>query len=97
MLQKIQARLVDGWRAAWRWWSIRLNALGLLILGFVQFDPVGALYVWSLMPSAVQAVLPRNFLLILGLALFALAMIARLVRQPKLHAGAPSSQTEGDE
>lgn len=82
-MKRLKDRLVANWRSAWRWWSIRLNALGLLILGLVQFDPVAALYVWSLMPPAVQAILPRNFLTIIGLALFALSMIARLVKQPK--------------
>lgn len=81
-LDGIRDRLVENWRSAWRWWSLRLNALGLLILGFVQFDPVGALFVWNMMPSHVRAFLPSNFLLYVGLALFALSMIARMVKQP---------------
>jgi hypothetical protein len=76
-------KLVDNVRDWWRWWSLRLNALGLAIIGWVSFDPVGVLYVWSLMPPQVQEFLPRNVLLLLGLALFALSMVARLVKQPK--------------
>lgn len=85
MWGKIKKHLVDNWCLAWRWWSVRLNALGLLILSFVQFDPVGALAVWNMMPLAVRTFLPSNFLTIIGVALFALSMIARVVKQPKLY------------
>jgi hypothetical protein len=78
------ARLIDNWKTAWRFWSVRLNALGLAILAFVQFDPVAALAVWNMMPAAVRDVLPRDFLVWFGVALFALSMLARVVRQPKL-------------
>lgn len=74
-------RLVDDWRNFHRWWSVRLNALGLAILTWVQFDPVGVLYVWSLLPDDVRYILPPGFLMVVGLALFALSMIARVVKQ----------------
>lgn len=77
-------RLVDNWNLAWRWWSVRFNALGILILSWIQFDPVGPLYVWSLMPDPVREILPRNFMMIIGIALFGLSMLARVVKQPKL-------------
>jgi uncharacterized membrane-anchored protein len=73
--------LVDDARDFWRWWSVRLNAAGLAILTWVQFDPVGVLYVWSLMPDEIRWILPPRFLAIVGLALFALSMIARVVKQ----------------
>jgi len=71
-------------RKWWRLWSVRLNAFGLALLGWVQFDPLGALSVWNMMPPAVRNFLPPEFLLYVGLALFALSMVARLVVQPKL-------------
>lgn len=74
-------RLVDDWRNWHRWWSMRLNALGLAILTWVQFDPVGVLYVWSLMPDEVRFILPPRVLVFVGLGLFALSMIARVVKQ----------------
>lgn len=81
----MKLHLIDDWaRKVWRFWSVRLNAIGLAILGWVQFDPVGALAVWNMMPPAVRHALPDNFLTLLGLSLFALAMLARVVAQPKL-------------
>jgi len=78
-------RMIENWwKKMWRLWSIRLNGLGLFVLGFVHFDPVSALAVWNMMPHMVQHVLPKNFLVWVGLGLFALSMVARLVHQPKL-------------
>lgn len=77
-------KLIDDCRHWWRLWSLRLNALGLAILGYVQFDPIGALAVWNMLPFEVRRVLPPNFLTIVGMVLFALSMLARLVRQPRL-------------
>lgn len=80
--ERVVARLVDDVRQVHRWWSVRLNAIGLLILSYVQFDPVGALGVWNMMPAPARELLPRNFLAIAGMALFGLSMLARVVKQP---------------
>jgi hypothetical protein len=34
-----EQRLTDGWRQAWRWWTMRLNAIGSLLLGFILAYP----------------------------------------------------------
>ena len=61
-----------------------------MAIGLVFFNPASSkrllmnyLYVWNLMPRAVTNVLPPTALLGIGAILFALAMIARLVQQPK--------------
>lgn len=87
MLGKIKDLLVDNWCRAWRFWSIRFNALGLAILSFASFEPVAALGVWNMMPAPVKAFLPQNIVLYIGMALFVLSMLARVVKQPKLHEG----------
>lgn len=81
MLSRLRDALIEDAKNFWRFWSIRLNALGLAILSYVQFDPVGALGVWNMMPHAAQAVLPRNILMIIGMLLFVLSMLARVVKQ----------------
>jgi len=89
MFDRLKDRLVDDWCFYWHWWSVRFNAVGIAILGFVSFDPVGALSIWNMMPPHVKAVLPPNFLTFAGLALFALSMLARVVKQkPKVPPGA---------
>ncbi len=81
----VREHLVDEARLWWRWWSMRFNAIGLAIIAWVQFDPVSVLMVWNMMPPALTRVVPASALMWIGLALFALSMIARLVKQPKLY------------
>lgn len=80
----VRAHLVDEARLWWRWWSMRFNAIGLAILAWVQFDPVSVLAVWNMMPRQVQNIVPEHALSALALVFFVLAMLARIVRQPKL-------------
>jgi hypothetical protein len=82
----VRAHLVPDARLWWRWWSQRFNAIGLAILAWVQFDPVSVLAVWNMMPVQLRGVLPEHALVGLALVFFALAMLARIVRQPKLEA-----------
>ena len=84
MMNWIKTHIVPEVRQAWRWWSMRFNAIGLAILAWVQFDPVSVLTVWNMMPRQVQTLVPAHALSVLALVFFALAMLARIVRQPKL-------------
>lgn len=77
-------KLVPEWKLLWRAWSVRINALGLAIIGWVQFDPVGALGVWNMLPANVRELLPTHLLGAVSMTLFGLSMIAKLVHQPKL-------------
>jgi len=80
----MKLKLLPHWRVLWRSWSVRLNALGLAILAWFAFDPVSLLAVWNMMPAAVRDLIPQQFLSVIGAGLFALSMIARLVKQPKM-------------
>ena len=68
----------------WKLWSVRLNAIGLALTTWMWFDPTAVLYVVNLMPPSVRIALPPNVELLIGGVFFALAMTARLVKQPKL-------------
>lgn len=84
MLEWIKTRLVPEARAWWKLWSIRFNSAGLFILSLAQFDHIGVLSIWNMMPPAVTRVLPPEFLTWVGMTLFGLGMLARFVKQPKL-------------
>jgi hypothetical protein len=73
-------KVIPEWRRAWRFWSVRLNALGLVLLAAEQ-----ALPLWGLVPAEARAVLPRWLGLGLPLLCFVLATAARIVRQEKLN------------
>lgn len=80
-------RLIDNARHWWRLWSVRLNAAGLAILAWVQFDPVSVLGVWNMMPADVRAALPEGSVRAIGMVLIALGLIARMVKQANLQGG----------
>lgn len=77
-------RLIDNARQWWRLWSVRLNAAGLAIMAWVWFDPSAILAVISMMPVQLQPYLPQEAVAVVSGIMMALALIARLVRQPKL-------------
>lgn len=77
-------KIVSDWKLLWRTWSMRINALGLAIMGWVTVDPTAVLMVWNMLPVDIRDALPTQLLGAVGISLFGLSMIAKLVRQPKL-------------
>ena len=77
-------KLVEDARDWWRWWSVHFNTVGLAILAWMQIDPVSVLYVWNMMPASVRRVVPEYVLIPIAMALFALSMLSRVLRQSKL-------------
>lgn len=74
-------KAIPDWRRAWRFWSVRLNLLGLIVLAAEQ-----ALPLWTFVSTEARALLPRWVSAVLPLFCFALAIVARVVRQEKLDA-----------
>ena len=74
-------RMIDDWRRAGRFWSVRLNLIGLALVAAEQ-----ALPLWGFVPAEARAVLPRWLVAGLPLICFALATVARVIRQEKKHA-----------
>lgn len=66
--------LVEGWRNAWKWASIRLAAVASAILAYLWAAPDVALSVLNSMPPEVRAYLSP----IVGIAIFALVTSTRL-------------------
>lgn len=74
-------RLLPNWRQAWRWWSVRVSALGALLAAIALLAPdvVGA--VWSALPPDLVAQLPRNVAMAVPLGLELATILARITRQ----------------
>ncbi len=75
-------KLVENWKQSWRWWSIRLAAIGAAITGTLIVAPESILQAWALLPADMRASLEayRGYI---ALAAFGLAIVARLVERPK--------------
>lgn len=66
---RIRARLIDDWRQAWRFWSVRISVLGAAMSA-----------AWVSLPADTRAEIPGAQWI--GLVLFASTIVARLVQQP---------------
>jgi hypothetical protein len=56
ILQRIKAHLVDDWRYASQWWSVRWNAIGAVVLPLMTLVPELPASVQGLFPPAVRAI-----------------------------------------
>lgn len=63
-------RLVDNWKNAWQWFSVR----AMLLAGAIQ----GA---WLFVPDDLRASLPPTFLQGITIALMCMGVVGRLVKQ----------------
>ena len=83
-------KLIDDARLWWRFWSVRLAAIGSALQALLNWWPEACLALWNAMPAEVNALLPDEALTLLPLLFFLAAIAARLVRQPGLdHAPQP--------
>lgn len=75
------ARLIDDWRRAWTFWSVRLQTLALALAAWMIAAPDAALDIWLALPGEAKALLPRHFAqwapVVIGIA----AIGARIARQ----------------
>jgi len=85
-IEWIKARLVPEAREWWMLYSTRFNAIGAALLAWVTFDPVSVLGVWNMMPANLRQIVPPDVFQIIALILFALGMLGRFVKQPKVTA-----------
>jgi len=76
-------KLIDGWRQAWRLWSVRVSALGTLLMGLATLAPDALTQAWNMLPDDLKALLPAPVGQAVPFLLLGLALIARLVPQPK--------------
>lgn len=74
-------KLIPEWRKALKFWSVRLSALGAILMSIVLAWPDSLLYLWSMMPAEVYAYLPERVSQVLALFIFVMTAISRIVKQ----------------
>lgn len=77
-------KLTQDAKVWWKLWSTRLNALGLLVTGWLTAFPDAALFAWNAMPADMKAFFPAQYMPFIGLAILVLGILARFVKQEKL-------------
>lgn len=66
-------RLVDDWRQAWCWISVKCMVLGGAIQG-----------AWIFIPEDMKASIPPNIVQYVTIALLAVGVLGRVTKQPDL-------------
>lgn len=84
---KMKFKLISQWRSFWRMWSLRLNAIGVALLGYVALSPDLILNSWNMLPNELKQIIPRDYLLWITGLIFVLAMVARVIKQEKIPPG----------
>lgn len=79
--------LIEDWRDFWRFWSVRLAAVGTAITGLLVAFPDAALAAWAILPHELKSSIPPQYMPLIGVVVFALSIVARLVKQKNLHKG----------
>lgn len=80
-------KLIDNWKESWRFWSMRLAALGTAIATVLVASPEAAYTTWSVLPQEVKEMLPPEWTPLIGIGIFACSMVARVIKQQKLARG----------
>ena len=80
----IRLRLISYWQIVWKKWSVRLNAIGIALLGYLALAPDAITQVWLMLPEDVKAFVPVKFSLYIPLVMFILGLLANYIKQEKL-------------
>lgn len=79
-------RLIDNWREAHRLWSVRLAALGALLMAALLGFPD----MWADLPADMRALVPARLQALVPMLLFAATIASRVMRQPGAVVSAPA-------
>ncbi len=71
-------------RLLFKTWSLWLTSFGSMLSAWVQSFPASALDAWKTLPPDIKAVLPHNYLGMIGAFMVAMGIMAQFVRQKKL-------------
>lgn len=82
-----EVKLIQNWRQCYKFWSTRLQIAGVFILGALQEFPDAVAQIYMVIPSDIRATLPDDTLRWIGYGCLTAGIIARIIYQPKLHAG----------
>lgn len=72
LARRVEARMVDDWRQAWRWGSMRWMALSALLQTLAD--------AWGSVPATVTAHIPKGIVQAMAVLTIILALQARLTK-----------------
>lgn len=80
----MKIKLIDEARQWYKFWSVKLQAIGLSIMLVAIEYPGAAIHAWAILPPEMKKLIPTNYLMYVGLTVFVLAIIAVFVKQDNI-------------
>ncbi len=80
----MKLKLIEGWKKAFKMWSVLISSFGALVMGVFTIWPDSAFIVWQSMPDEAKAAIPQNLVSIIALFLFVMTAFARIIKQKQL-------------
>lgn len=77
-------KLIKSYRKVLRFWSVQLNIIGTLLLSIIVSFPDVALFVWNNFPNDLKAYFPQEYLPLISVTFFVMAIFARMVKQTEI-------------
>lgn len=77
-------KLIPEANAWWRMWSVRLGLLGSVIVSLLVAIPEWAVTIWATLPDEVKAMIPPNYVPLIGVAISLCGLVARFIQQEKV-------------
>ena len=74
-------KLINDWKDWWRWWSLRLTALGTMVSGYLIANPDIAVTMWMSMPEDIRSYMPAQYMPAIGLVIVGVGQVARFLKQ----------------
>lgn len=65
-------------------WSLRFNAIGTTLLGWIAVYPSVIADSWNMLPAETKAYVPEKYLFYVAITLFLLGMVSRVIDQKKI-------------
>lgn len=77
----MKLKLIDEARHWYKFWSVKLGALGTAITSILVLFPDAAIHAWSILPHEMKSKIPPEYMPMIGVLVFVLAIFAVFVKQ----------------
>lgn len=77
-------KVIPDWKKSWRFWSVQLSVVGTALTSILVAFPDAAVQAWAVVPADLRNMIPPAYLPLIGVGVFAMSIVARILKQDKL-------------
>lgn len=78
-------KLIDNIRQAHKFASVQLGLAGVATSGFLIASPDAALALWNAIPDSLKALIPPQYVPLVGVLVSLLSVVSRLIKQKNVN------------